>query len=146
MKIDYIDNWLHGYCWTKQRTSLIARFMGPTWGLSGADRTKVGPMLGPWTWLLGIVLQFDLHWVFFIDMKIWPVFIEASTALYVWVMTMPNRETSQKSLGLADQSNCLFHLTDIRWPKWWRFQTEWHGQGCHIFFINYYKYSTPITT
>ena len=23
--------------------SLIARFMGPTWGLSGADRTQVGP-------------------------------------------------------------------------------------------------------
>ena len=87
MKIDYIDNWLHGYCWTKQGTSLIARFMGPTWGPSGADRTKVGPMLGPWTWLLGIFLQYDLHWVFFIDLKIWPVFIEASTALSVWVMT-----------------------------------------------------------
>ena len=25
--------------------SLIARFMGPTWGLTGADRTQVGPML-----------------------------------------------------------------------------------------------------
>ena len=24
-------------------TSLIARFMGPTWGTSGADRTQVGP-------------------------------------------------------------------------------------------------------
>ena len=32
---------------------LIARFMGPTWGLSGADRTKVGPMLAPWTLLSG---------------------------------------------------------------------------------------------
>ena len=29
----------------------IARFMGPTWGPSGADRTQVGPMLGPWTLL-----------------------------------------------------------------------------------------------
>ena len=26
----------------------IARFMGPTWGPSGADRTQVGPMLAPW--------------------------------------------------------------------------------------------------
>ena len=26
-------------------TPLIARFMGPTWGPSGADRTQVGPML-----------------------------------------------------------------------------------------------------
>ena len=34
-------------------TSLIARFMGPTWVLSGADRTQVGPMLTPWTVLSG---------------------------------------------------------------------------------------------
>ena len=25
--------------------ALIARFMGPTWGLPGANRTQVGPML-----------------------------------------------------------------------------------------------------
>ena len=31
--------------------SLIARFMRPTWGPSGADRTQVGPMLASWTWL-----------------------------------------------------------------------------------------------
>ena len=28
-------------------TTLIARFMGPSWGPSGADRTQVGPMLAP---------------------------------------------------------------------------------------------------
>ena len=33
--------------------TLIARFMGPTWGPSGADRTQVGLMLAPWTSLLG---------------------------------------------------------------------------------------------
>ena len=27
----------------------IARFVGPTWGPSGADRSQVGPMLAPWT-------------------------------------------------------------------------------------------------
>ena len=32
---------------------LIAKFMGPTWGPSGADRTQVGPMLAPWTLLSG---------------------------------------------------------------------------------------------
>ena len=36
--------------------SLIARFMGPTWGPSGADRTQVSPMLAPWTLLSGIIL------------------------------------------------------------------------------------------
>ena len=33
--------------------TLIARFMGPTRGPSGAERTKVGPMLAPWTLLSG---------------------------------------------------------------------------------------------
>ena len=33
--------------------TLIARFMGPTWGPSGAERTQVGPMLAPWILLSG---------------------------------------------------------------------------------------------
>ena len=37
-------------------TPLIARFMEPTWGPLGADRTQVGPMLAPWTLLSGTVL------------------------------------------------------------------------------------------
>ena len=36
---------------------LIARFMGPTWGLAGADRTQVRPILAPWTLLSGLVRQ-----------------------------------------------------------------------------------------
>ena len=35
--------------------SLIARFMGPTWGPSGADRTQMGPMWALWTLLSGVV-------------------------------------------------------------------------------------------
>ena len=38
---------------TASLTPLIARFMGPTWGPSGADKTQVGPMLAPWTLLSG---------------------------------------------------------------------------------------------
>ena len=34
--------------------SLVARFMGPTWGPSGADRTQMGPLLAPWTLLSGL--------------------------------------------------------------------------------------------
>ena len=37
-----------------QGQKLIARFMGPTWGPSGAGRTQMGPMLAPWTLLSGI--------------------------------------------------------------------------------------------
>ena len=36
---------------------LIARFMGPTWGPSGADRTQVGSMLAPWTLLTGLYIR-----------------------------------------------------------------------------------------
>ena len=43
--------WLHpGY----GSLSLIARFMGPTWGPSGAARTQVGPMLATGTLLSGV--------------------------------------------------------------------------------------------
>ena len=34
-------------------TALIARFMGPTWDPSGADRIQVGPRLASWTLLSG---------------------------------------------------------------------------------------------
>ena len=39
--------------------SLIASFMGPTWGPSGADRTQVGPVLAPWTLLSGLSITID---------------------------------------------------------------------------------------
>ena len=40
--------------------SLIVRFVGPTWGPSGAHRTQVGPMLVPSTLLSG--LTYRLAW------------------------------------------------------------------------------------
>ena len=40
--------------------SLIATFMGPTWGPSGADRTQVGPMLAIWTLLSGYLWQHSM--------------------------------------------------------------------------------------
>ena len=43
---------------TSHESSLMARFMVPTWDPSGADRTQVGPMLAPWPMLSGI--QFTL--------------------------------------------------------------------------------------
>ena len=38
----------------KLLTSQIAKFMGPTWGPSGSCRPQMGPMLAPWTLLLGM--------------------------------------------------------------------------------------------
>ena len=39
---------------TCHSSSPIARFMGPIWGPSGADKTQVGPMLAPWILLSGM--------------------------------------------------------------------------------------------
>ena len=36
-------------------TSLIARFMGPIWDPSGANRTQMGPILAPWILLSGML-------------------------------------------------------------------------------------------
>ena len=59
---------IHGHQWPQSgelintqnilMASLIAGFMGPTWGPSGADKTQVGPMLAPWTLLSGLVQNF----------------------------------------------------------------------------------------
>ena len=40
-------------------TTLIAKFMGPTWGPSGTDRAQVGPILAPSTLLSGCNVT---HW------------------------------------------------------------------------------------
>ena len=48
--------------------SLIARFLGPTWGPSGTDRTQVGPMLAPWTLLAGVSFgEFQAWCILYVD-------------------------------------------------------------------------------
>ena len=47
--------------WQWSNTALIARFMGPTWGPSWANRTQVGPMLAPWTLISGCLLWVTVH-------------------------------------------------------------------------------------
>ena len=41
-------------------SSLIAKFMGPTWGPPGADRTQMGPMLATWTLLSELTLTLGI--------------------------------------------------------------------------------------
>ena len=50
-------SWLSVFCGVAYiiLPSLIARFMGPTWGPSGADRAQVVPMLAPWISLSGLL-------------------------------------------------------------------------------------------
>ena len=48
-------------------TSLIARFIWPTWRPPGAARTQVGPMLATRTLLSGIPFKQILYWWIFIQ-------------------------------------------------------------------------------
>ena len=48
---------------TYEGRTLRARFVGPTWGPSGADRTQVGPMLAPWTLLSGTISNIIIYLV-----------------------------------------------------------------------------------
>ena len=50
---------------------LITRFMGPTWGPSGADMTQVGPILAPWTLLSGHPnATMSFYWIEALDLTV----------------------------------------------------------------------------
>ena len=51
------ESTVHASRYPSTKQSLIARFMGPIWGPSGADMTQVGPMLAPWTLLSWVVVS-----------------------------------------------------------------------------------------
>ena len=59
--IDHHHQFYDHTCASELRTnpvgSVIARFMGLTWGPPGADRTQVGPVLAPWTLLPGVFVK-----------------------------------------------------------------------------------------
>ena len=56
---------------TYQTYTLIARFIGPTWCPSGADRTQVGPMLALWILLSGNIIHNDSIYIYIIYIYIW---------------------------------------------------------------------------
>ena len=62
-------------------STLIARFMGRTWGPPGADRTQVGPMLAPWTLLSGLVYTYPL-WLLYMTADV-PVNLHEATLKYM---------------------------------------------------------------
>ena len=77
------------------RAPLIARFMVPTWGPSGAGRTQVGPMLAPWTLLSGsdcsppqiLEAALDGFIEFSKCFKIWPAVLRLRELLQIFSKT-----------------------------------------------------------
>ena len=58
--VSYARSWLyktgqHSMILNTAMQSQIAKFMGPTWRPPGPCRPQMGPMLGPWTLLLGMI-------------------------------------------------------------------------------------------
>ena len=49
--------------------SLIARFMGPTWAPSGADRTQVAPCWAMY-WAGPVFSKITLHWIYWFAMRL----------------------------------------------------------------------------
>ena len=60
---------LHFHKW-KCLNSQIVKFMGPTWGPPGPCRPQMGPMLAPWTLLVGFSSKISLHFVSMVQFTI----------------------------------------------------------------------------
>ena len=69
---------------------LIVRFMGPTWGPSGADRTQVGPMLAPWTLLSGTLQCRPSQSGASVNSIIEPMIFPPAKLTYTWIYSIPS--------------------------------------------------------
>ena len=61
-----------------------SKFMGPTWGPSGADRTQLGPILSPWTLPPGLVTEIYcgcIYWIFLIHISVTLIVISPNVCL-----------------------------------------------------------------
>ena len=72
--------------WVDVCISLKTRFMGPTWGPSGANRTQVGPMLATWTLLSGLILRDESAFVEVMGCR-WTA--TSHNLLWKWLILIP---------------------------------------------------------
>ena len=116
----FIWQWDMSLC----RSSLIARFVGQTWGPSGADRTQVGPMLALWTLNLGLFESQCRYPIFEISqcnsfkkiiVKIHAISNMASGMLAV----QPNRAVSKFMLTNTDLTRTFLWDAGPRYPVIW---------------------------
>ena len=90
--------------------TLIAKFLGPKWGPSGADRTQVGPMLVPGTLLSE-----------YIKSAVPEAGIEAGTSNYIPQILWPFVGCNYLSLPLKPAFSTTFLICNMRplydWPR-----------------------------
>ena len=109
--------------------TLIARFMGPTWGPSGADRTHVGPIWAPWTLLSGLLLGEQYQWISArktLAMELCLFF--ALTHRYCIVNSLAPGRHGRNS------KNMIFQLLiqNSSMGTHWEIAVSWMSQNCNI--------------
>ena len=90
----------------------MARFMGPTWGPSEADRTQVGPMLASWTLLSGWLWRYT------------PVFLNPSHT-GIETMLQPIYDHKIRRIAYKSLTN---RAIDLR-SRGWSYEQIWSQQG-----------------
>ena len=90
----------------------MARFMGPTWGPSEADRTQVGPMLASWTLLSGWLWRYT------------PVFLSPSHT-GIETMLQPIYDHKIRRIAYKSLTN---RAIDLR-SRGWSYEQIWSQQG-----------------
>ena len=93
--------------WLVAKISLIARFMGPTWGPSGADSTQVGPMLAPWTLLSGIISKISQC---------------VCRGKYLWNIFWKRQSLSHFSQPFSENRTSTGHIHWNGWSCWQNYQ------------------------
>ena len=108
---------------------LIARFLGPTWGPSGADRTQMDPMLAPWTLLSGAICVTAIcvisqHWICVRYM-----------CVYISYVTLSFQKIIRMKIGvlLEWMSNFIHILISYPWAYQETIWNKWEMRCCPMF-------------
>ena len=86
-------------CSTTCICTLIARFLGSTWGPTGADRTQVGPMSAPWTLLSEYIYMKESQ-----SLTGWPSQVQADTS---------SVERSEMNVGKSRLCQSISNINDV---------------------------------
>ena len=102
--------------------TLVIRFMGPTWGPPGADRTQVGPMLVPWS-LLSRYRGHTLGMPAELSQRQHTIYIQTR---YVFRNTEHTVGVPQGSI--SDPVLCLLRINNIpNWVSYWNLRSFANG-------------------
>ena len=100
------------------KASLIAKFMGPTWGPPGSCRPQMGPMLAPWTLLSGMPQR--LQWISRLSPRQTLGFSDATWSLFASKIISTHPQLTQEnevwdSTGSSRSDPCAAFAISVPW-------------------------------